>query len=146
MAVADAAPGIDHDQRIINMDARALKAVIHDEEITALRQKHPCTSRPISTDGHQSSTRQKQRLVTNMACAVMFRINQMRRTGNRTAMTTRQNAGGQPHDPRLPGKGDCHRRLAGTTNCQIADTQNRCGDFFPRRIAQSSCGNRTIKA
>lgn len=124
MAVAEAVAGIDDHQRVVDFDARALKAVIHDEEIAAvLVQKQPRARRAISRHGHRCVRGKQKRLVADMPGAVVARIHHMR-LAERAAVPPRQEAGLVAHLPCAPGKRDRHRGLAGAADGEIADAKH----------------------
>ena len=73
-AIADAVARVDDDQRIVDVDARALEAVVHDQEIAAvLFQQQPGAGGAIRRHRHRRMLGQKQRLVADMPGAVVMR-------------------------------------------------------------------------
>src|SRR5690606_3987693 len=72
MTIADAIACIDHDQGIVDVNARALEAVVHDDEITAMIEQEPRAGRAVRRHRDRRMHCQKQRLIADMGGAVVF--------------------------------------------------------------------------
>ena len=70
MAVADAAAGIDHEQRVVHVDAGALKAVVHDQEIAAAADQQPRAGSAVGVTATWRMRGQQQRLVADTVAAL----------------------------------------------------------------------------
>ena len=105
MAVADAAPAVDHQKRVVHVDAGALEAVVHDQEIAAARGKQPGPGGAIRRHHDRRVLGEKQRLVADVTGAVVMSVDHMRRR-KVAAEAARQEAGRKLHAPGLPGERD----------------------------------------
>jgi hypothetical protein len=132
-AVADAVACVDNDQRIVDVDARALETVIHDQEITAmLFQQEAGAGGTVRRHCDRRVRGQKQRFIADMLGGVMMRIDDMRPCKG-AAMAARQETWIELHAPGLPGQFDRHRRLAGAADCEVADAKHRRLNLLARR-------------
>ena len=127
-AIAEAAPGVERDQRIVEIDLPALEAVIHDDKVDAVFQELSCPGRAIARHDCRRDTRQQQRLVANRTRRVMFQVDKMR-TGMRAAIAARQEARRIAFLPDRLRDGDGRRRLARTADGEIADAHDRRHDL-----------------
>lgn len=79
LAISQSMAGIDHQQRIIDVNAGALETVIHDKEIAALLiQQKPGAGGAVCGYRNWGMSGQKQRFIANMFCRIMVWIDNMR--------------------------------------------------------------------
>lgn len=144
MAVADATHRIDNDQRIIQCQACALEAIIHDDEIHALLHQPMCTFHPLAGDDRHRLAGKQQRFIADISGAVLRGIYEGRDI-KCAAITTAQEAGFQALCG--GGSGDCHcgRRLSCTTYGEVADADDRNGNARPFCRAHPPAGNIAVE-
>ena len=124
-AVADAAPGIDHQHGKILGQRRVLEAVVHDDDAGAGRDRRLRALHAVARNDGRRGARQQQRLVADVGGAMLRRIDP-HRAGEPPAI-----AAGEEHRPsrRRPASIARHRqrgrRLAGAADGRIADADDR---------------------
>ena len=92
-AIADAAPGIDDEQRKVLGKRRILKAVVHDDDARPAGDRHPRALDAVARHDGRRHARQQQRLVAHVERAMPRRIDP-HRTRQPPAI-----AAGQEHRP-----------------------------------------------
>ena len=141
VAIAEAAARIDHHQRIVDVDARALEAVVHDQEIAAaVRSAGARRPRDCGVTATGACSRPAAAARRRHAWRCRDAASTMMRLGKAAAMAARQEAGLQLHALGLPGERDRDRGLAGAADGEIADAQHRRVDLLAPGLA--SCAGR----
>src|SRR5690606_19397609 len=72
--IPDAIAAIDHNERVVHVQLRALKSVVHDQEVTSSLDEQCCTGCTLRRDGSHRMFGQKQGFVTDLPRAVFEQI------------------------------------------------------------------------
>ncbi len=143
IAIADAAHGVDHHQCIVEMQFRALEAVVHDDQVAALGDQPSCAFDALAGDDGQRMMRDQQRLVADIFGAVVGGVDHGRAV-HAAAITTAEDTRLQPPGLGGLGKRDNGGRLAGAADGKIADADDRHRHLLPLGLAHVAAGDRAV--
>ena len=136
LAVADAAPGVDHQHREILGQRRILKPVIHDDDAGAGGDCEARAGNARSRHHGRRRARQQQRLVADLGRTMPGGIDR-ERTGKLAAIAAAEERGPLAGRHEHAGDRKRGRRLAGAADGQIADADHRHAGARPRCLSRA---------
>ena len=142
-AIANAAAGIYHQQSLVKHQPRALKTVIHDDEINALAQQQIGTFHPVGRNHRRRLGGEQHWFVTNEPGRIFRQIND-RCVMDAAAIAAGQKPWFQTPVNRSIGERQCRRRLAGTADGEITDAYDRNGHGLANPAVHDAARNAPV--